>query len=373
MMLRVPLCDLAPQHEATAFETNEAIRRVISSQRFILGPEVAAFEEEFSEKLGIPYTIGVASGSDAIALALLAVGVVPGDGVVTTPYTFVGTASAIERIGAVPVFVDVVPGGVQIDPISVNYALETTDVKVGAVLAVHLFGQFGDVESLAEVANAHKVPLVEDAAQAFGATYDGKAAGAFGAAACYSFFPSKTLGAWGDGGAVATRDPLVAQRVRSLRAHGIDPETGVYAGAGDNSRLDALQAAILRVKLRHVSSWISGRRALADAYRRHFSAFAGDIVHPAEAAREHATFNPLVVRARDRDGLLAHLRSRNVEARAYYSRLLNTEPRFSSAVSFPTPHAVDAAETRIALPLYWGMTEEKVSYVVENVKSFYAR
>ena len=372
-MLRVPLCDLAPQHEAVAFETSDAIRRVVSSQRFILGPEVSAFEEEFSEKIGIPYTVGVASGSDAIALALQAVGVVPGDGVVTTPYTFVGTASAIARVGAVPVFVDVAPGGVQIDANAVNYALETSEVKVGAVLAVHLFGHFSEVDALAEVAKAHDVPLVEDAAQAFGATYDNKAAGAFGAAACYSFFPSKTLGAWGDGGAVVTRDPLVAQRVRSLRAHGIDAETGVYAGAGENSRLDALQAAILRVKLRHVSSWIAGRRALADAYRRHFSAFAGDIVTPAESARERATFNPFVVRARDRDALLAHLRSRNVEARAYYSRPLNAEPRFLSAISFPTPHAVNAAETRIALPLYWGMTEERVAYVVENVKSFYAR
>ncbi|MGH7285472.1 MAG: DegT/DnrJ/EryC1/StrS family aminotransferase [Polyangiaceae bacterium] len=373
MIFRVPLCDLAPQHDAIAFETSEAIKRVVSSQRFILGAEVSAFEEEFSEKIGIPFTVGVASGSDALALALLAVGVVPGDGVITTPYTFVATGSAIARVGAVPIFVDVVPGGVQIDAGAVSHALESLDVKIAAVIGVHLFGQFGDVAALAEVAKEHGVPLVEDAAQAFGATYGGKSAGAFGAAACYSFFPSKTLGAWGDGGAVVTRDPLVAQRVRSLRAHGVDPETQMYAGAGDNSRLDALQAAILRVKLRHVASWISGRRALADAYRRHFSDAAADIVHPAEAALERATFNPLVMRARARDELVAHLRIRNIEARAYYSRLLSEEPRFASAISFPTPHAADAAKTRIALPLYWGMTEERVASVVEAVKSFYAR
>lgn len=371
--MRVPLCDLAPQHEALKFEINEAVTRVVNSQRFILGPEVAAFEEEFSEKIGIPFTVGVASGSDALAFALLAAGVVPGDGVITTPYTFVATGSAISRIGAIPIFVDVVPGGVQIDVAAVKRALEHVEVKIGAIVPVHLFGQFGEMAELKELAFGYGVPIVEDAAQAFGSTYDGKSAGAFGTAACFSFFPSKTLGGWGDGGAVVTRDPIIAGRIKSLRAHGTDPETGAFAGAGDNSRLDALQAAVLRVKLRHVGGWIQARRALADAYRRHFSDAAADVVHPAQSSREVATFNPYVVRARDRDALLAHLKTRNVEARAYYSTLLTNEPRFSVALSFPTPHAEDAAKTRIALPLYYGMGEERVSYVVEAVKSFYAR
>lgn len=370
-MIKVPLCDLSAQHDAIAFETADAIKRVVANQRFILGEEVHAFEEEFSEKTGVAHTIGVGSGSDALALALLACGVQPGDGVITTAYTFVATASAIDRIGAIPVFVDVTPGGVQIDPAAVRAAFEASTIKIAAIVCVHLFGQFGDLAALAALATERGVPLVEDAAQAYGATYDGHAAGAFGTAACYSFFPSKTLGAWGDGGAVVTNDENVAARMRSLRAHGIDRATGEYAGAGDNSRLDAIQAAILRIKLRHVGSWIKSRRALADAYRRHFSS-SSHIVHPNEHAREVGTFNPLVVRADERDGLVAHLRSRGIEARVYYGRPLTLEPRFANAVKHDVTHATEAGKSRVALPLYFGMTEEKVGVVCDGINSFYS-
>jgi len=373
--MRVPLCDLEPQHEAVVDETALAISRVVASQRFILGEEVSSFEQEFAAKIGASYAVGVGNGSDAIALSLLALGVGPGDGVVTTPYTFVATGSAIARIGAVPIFADVEANGVQLDAAAVADVIASATIPIRAIVVVHLFGFAADLTALEQVAKKNGIPIVEDAAQAYGTRIDGKSAGTFGAAGCFSFFPSKTLGAWGDAGAVVTGDAAVADRLKSLRAHGFDRARG-YVGAGDNSRLDAIQAAVLRVKLRHVSGWIAARRKLVDVYRSHFldkSDVIGSFVEmPEERAGEHATFNPLVIVAERRDELATHLHDGGIEARAYYTQLLSAEPRFASSPASSTPHAQAAANSRLALPLFFGMTRAQVDYVVEAIAAFYS-
>ena len=383
--MRVPLCDLAPQHDAVATETAVAIQRVVHSQRFILGEEVSSFESQFAEKIGVSYAVGVASGSDAIALVLTAAGVKAGDAVVTTPYTFVATGSAIARVGAVPIFVDVEKDGVQMDAAAVEDAITHATRPVRAIVVVHLFGFAADIAALSAVAKKFDVPLIEDAAQSFGTTINGKSAGTFGAAGCFSFFPSKTLGGWGDGGAVVTNDAALADRLRSLRAHGFDRARNAYVGAGDNSRLDAIQAAVLSVKLKHVDEWIAARRRSIDAYRSHFKALcdlrehvprdsrglSSDIEMPEERAGEHATFNPLVVRAKNRDALAGHLRDQGIEARAYYTRLLSAEPRFASSPKSHTPNAQEAADSRIALPLFFGMTAAQIAYVAGAIALFY--
>lgn len=373
--MQVPLCDLAPQQAVIAAKASAAVERVVASQKFILGETVTSFEREFAEKLGVSCAVGVANGSDALALALIAAGVSRGDGVVTTPYTFVATGSAIARVGAVPIFADVEKSGVQLSAASVDEAISNSPVPVKAIVVVHLFGFAADMSALAAVAADHDVPIIEDAAQAFGVRIQNKCAGAMSLAGCFSFFPSKTLGGWGDGGAVVSNDEAFAEKVASLRAHGFDRARRGYVGAGDNSRLDAIQAAVLGVKLKYVDSWIESRRKLVSAYRSHFLERSRDLERlielPTERADEHATFNPLVVRAKHRDALAAHLHDHGVEARAYYATLLSAEPRFSSSPKSDTPNAQEAADSRLALPLFFGMTEEQIAHVTSAIKIFY--
>jgi dTDP-4-amino-4,6-dideoxygalactose transaminase len=374
-MMRVPLCDLAPQQAALGDEVAAAVQRVVDSQQFILGETVSSFERRFAKKIGVSYAVGVGSGSDALALALIAAGVSAGDAVVTTPYTFVATASAIARVGAVPIFADVEKNGVQLAAAAVDEAISNSQLPVKAILAVHLFGFACDMNALTAVARDHDVALIEDAAQAFGTCIENKSAGTIGLAGCFSFFPSKTLGGWGDGGAVVSNDEVFAEKIKNLRAHGFDRARGSYVGAGDNSRLDAIQAAVLEVKLKFVGGWIEDRRKLVDSYRSHFLGRSRDLENVIETmderAGEFATFNPLVVRAKDRDALAGHLRDHGIEARAYYSRLLSAEPRFSSSPKSETPHAQVAADSRLALPLFFGMTEDQIAYVMNAIAAFY--
>lgn len=373
--MHVPLCDLAPQQAAIADEVNAAVSQVVASQKFILGEAVSSFERAFAEKIGVSCAVGVANGSDALALALIAAGVRAGDGVVTTPYTFVATGSAIARVGAIPIFADVEKDGVQISAAAIDEAISSSALPVKAIVVVHLFGFACDMNAVNAVAEDHDVPVIEDAAQAFGTHVQNKSAGSFGVAGCFSFFPSKTLGGWGDGGAVVSNDKSFAEKITSLRAHGFDRTRGGYVGAGDNSRLDAIQAAVLGVKLKYVSSWIESRRELVDSFRSHFKAISSDLENlvelPKERADEFATFNPLVVRAKNRDALAAHLRDQGVEARVYYGKLLSSEPRFSSSPKSHTPNAREAAESRLALPLFFGMTEEHVAHVTNAIAAFY--
>jgi dTDP-4-amino-4,6-dideoxygalactose transaminase len=373
--MHVPLCDLAPQQAVVGAEAAAAVARVVASQKFILGDSVASFERQFAEKMGVSCAVGVANGSDALALALIAAGVKPGDGVVTTPYTFVATGSAIARVGAVPIFADVEKDGVQLDAAAVDEAISKSALPVKAIVVVHLFGFAADIESLQAVATKHGVALIEDAAQSFGTTIGGKSTGAFGVAGCFSFFPSKTLGGWGDGGAVVSNNVAFGERIKSLRAHGFDRTLGEYIFAGDNSRLDAIQAAVLGVKLKYVDSWTLSRRKSVEQYRSHFLERSRDLESfvqlPTEHADEYATFNPLVVKAKNRDALAGHLHDHGVEARAYYTRLLSAEPRFASSPKSYTPNAQAAADSRLALPLFFGITEAQIAHVTNAVADFY--
>ncbi len=373
--MQVPLCDLAPQQAVIADEVALAVQHVVASQKFILGESVSSFERAFAEKIGVSQAVGVGNGSDALALALIASGVKPGDGVVTTPYTFVATGSAIARVGAVPIFADVEKNGVHISASAIDEAIATSTLPVKAVIAVHLFGFAADMSAIAEVARDHDAIVIEDAAQAFGTRVNDRCAGTMSQAGCFSFFPSKTLGGWGDGGAVVSNDEAFAEKIASLRAHGFDRTRGGYVGAGDNSRLDAIQAAVLGVKLKYVGLWIENRRKLVDSFRSHFLERSRDlanfVVLPKERSDEYATFNPLVVEAKDRNALSTHLRDHGVEARVYYGKLLSEEPRFSSSPKSHTPNAQQAADTRLALPLFFGMTEDQIAHVTNAIAAFY--
>jgi len=363
-MRRIPLVDLKAQHAALAGEVKAAVSAVIEQQSFILGETVARFERELAATMGRAEAVGVASCTDALRLALMALDVGPGDAVITTPLTFVASAEAIVRVGATPVFVDVEDDGFNLCPRRVAEMARTFrgPERLKAILVVHLFGACADMKGLLAVAGEHGLRVVEDAAQAIGATRDGTRAGAFGDVGCFSFFPSKTLGAWGDGGALITDDAAIAARVRRLRQHGV--VNGRVMEIGENSRLDALQAAVLSVKLRHLDAWCQKRREVAERYR----ALRGEVTLPFRAEAGD-TFNPFVVRTRDRDRVLGALRDQGIEARKYYDRILPEEPAFTAR-----PHrrgdlsnAERAARELLALPLYPELTEEDQATVIEAV------
>jgi dTDP-4-amino-4,6-dideoxygalactose transaminase len=365
-MRRIPLVDLKAQHAALAGEVKAAVSAVIEQQSFILGETVARFERELAATMGRAEAVGVASCTDALRLALMALDVGPGDAVITTPLTFVASAEAIVRVGATPVFVDVEDDGFNLCPRRVAEMARTFrgPERLKAILVVHLFGACADMKGLLAVAGEHGLRVVEDAAQAIGATRDGTRAGAFGDVGCFSFFPSKTLGAWGDGGALITDDAAIAARVRRLRQHGV--VNGRVMEIGENSRLDALQAAVLSVKLRHLDAWCQKRREVAERYRT----LADHVVLPFRARGSGDTFNPFVVRTRERDRVLAALRDQCIEARKYYDRILPDEPAFATR-----PHhrgdlsnAERAAGELLALPLYPELTEEEQSIVIREVQ-----
>ena len=294
-----PFLDLKAQFAGIRDEVMAAIAETMQSQRFILGPEVERLESEIADYVGCDFAVACASGSDALLLALMALGVGVGDEVITTLFTFVATAGAIVRLGATPVFVDIDPTTYNLDPAEVANAV-TRNTK--AILPVHLFGLSADMPAIMKVANEDGIPVVEDAAQALGATCYGRQAGNIGAVGCFSFFPSKNLGAAGDGGMMTTNDPELADRLRLLRVHGSKKKYHCEV-LGVNSRLDALQAAILRVKLRHLESWTRQRRENADRYRALFAAYGltNRVILPVEADEMRHVYNQFVIRVPERD------------------------------------------------------------------------
>jgi len=349
-----------------------AVRDVVTDQVFILGDRVAEFERRFADYVGARHVLGVASCTDALRLALMALGIGPGDAVITTPFTFVASVEAIVRVGATPVFVDVDAQSVHLSPDAVAECIRgwRGPERLRAILVVHLFGACADTKALAEIAAAHDLRLVEDAAQALGAVRDGVGAGARGHVGAFSFFPSKTLGAWGDGGALVTSDDAVAARVRRLRQHGI--ERGRVVEIGENSRLDALHAAVLGVKLRHLDAWIAARRAAALRYRELLSGLEGVEFF---RALDSGTHNPFVVRVRDRDGVLSALREQGIDARAYYDQPIPDEPAFRTV-----PHhrgvlveAEKRARDALALPLCANIRAEAQGEVVEALRAALSR
>ncbi len=366
----VPLLDLQAQYAPLRESLIEAVTRVCDSQRFIMGPEVSALEEELATLLGVRHTVAVSSGTDALLLALMALGVTTGDEVVTTAYSFFATAGAIARVGARPVFVDIEPTTFNIDPAAVARAVSP---RTKAILPVHLFGLSAEMAPILAEATRAGVPVVEDAAQAIGATYGGRAVGGVGLAGCFSFFPSKNLGAFGDAGLLTTGDEAMAARARLLRMHGMEPKY-YHPAIGGNFRMDAIQAAVLRVKAPHLGAWTEARRINAARYARLFRerGLLERVGLPVEPAGRRHIFNQFVIRVDERDGLKRHLDALGIGSEIYYPVPFHLQPCFAGlryrVGDFP--HAERAARESLAIPIYSELTSEQQETVVEAIAQF---
>jgi dTDP-4-amino-4,6-dideoxygalactose transaminase len=368
---RVPLLDLKAQYASIKDEIRAAIDRVLESQHFILGPEVEALEKEVAAYSQCEFAIAVSSGTDALLVALMALEIRPGDEVITTPYSFFATAGVIARLGARPVFVDIEPTTFNINPGLVSAAVTS---RTRAIMPVHLFGRCADMGPIMKVAAEHKLVVIEDAAQAIGARDDyGRRAGTIGDAGCLSFFPSKNLGAFGDGGMVITNDASLAEMLRILRVHGGKPKY-YHQIVGGNFRLDAIQAAVLRVKLGYLGAWTKARRANAERYQALFEEMRllGRAVPPKDVPGH--IYNQFVVRFDDRDGLQEFLKKRGVGSEIYYPVPLHLQPCFEylGHRKGDFPQAEAAAGESLALPIYPELTENMTTSVVEAISSYYA-
>lgn len=366
----VPLLDLKAQYEPLRTEILEALIRVCDSQRFILGPETQALERELAEMLGVVDAIGVSSGTDALLVAMMALGIGAGDEVITSTYSFFATAGCITRLGARPVLVDIDPATYNIDPAGVARALTS---KTKAIIPVHLYGQCADMDALLATAAGAGVPVIEDACQSIGATWRGRQSGSMGRTGCFSFFPSKNLGAFGDGGLVTTQDPAFAAEIRLLRGHGAQRRY-YHDRVGGNFRLDELQAAVLRVKAPHLAGWTAARRRNADRYRAMFAAQGlTGVVLPVEQPGAFHIYNQFVVRLPQRDAVKDHLQASGIGCEVYYPVPFHLQECFRdlghSAGAFP--EAERAAAESLALPIYGELTEAQQQHVVASIARFY--
>jgi dTDP-4-amino-4,6-dideoxygalactose transaminase len=367
----VPLLDLQAQYRPLRDEILAAIARVCDSQRFILGPEVDALEAELAATIGVGHAVAVSSGTDALLLALMALGVTAGDEVVTPVYSFFATAGTIARLGARPVFVDIDAATYNIDATQVRLAITP---RTKAILPVHLFGLAAEMDPVLEAAARAGIPVVEDAAQAIGARYGQQPVGGLGAFGCFSFFPSKNLGAFGDAGLVTSNDATLAARARLLRTHGMEPKYYHHA-IGGNFRMDALQAAVLRVKAPHLARWTEARRANADRYRALFAAagLLDRVGLPVEPAGRHHVFNQFVIRAPRRDALRARLAEASIGTEIYYPVPFHLQPCFAylghRAGDFPV--AERAAAESLALPIYGELTADQQQAVVAAIQEHF--
>jgi len=371
--MKVPLLDLTEQNSKLRPEIEAALGRVLDTNGFILGSEVKALEEELAAYCGTKHAIGCASGSDALLLALMALDVKPGDEVITTPYSFFATVSAITRLGAVPVFVD-------IDPATYNLDVAQVEAKITprtkAIQPVHLYGQCVDMAALREVASKHGIRLVEDAAQAIGAEENGVRAGAMSEIGCFSFYPSKNLGGMGDGGFMTTNDDELAEKLFALRVHG-SKERYYHKWVGLNSRLDGFQGAVLRVKLPYLDSWSDKRKANADLYRELFTnaGLTEQISLPFERENVRHIYNQYVVRIPGRrDELRDFLTEAGIGTDIYYPVPLHLQECFEYVGyrSGDMPESERAAAETLALPIYPELTSEQQEYVVENITKFFS-
>ena len=369
--LQFDFLDLKAQFAEIRGEIMAALTRVMESQIFILGKEVQSFEEEFASAFDAKHAISCASGSDALVLALMAAGIGPGDEVITTPFTFVATAGSIARVGAKPVFVDVDPVTFNINPDGISAVASS---RTRAIMPVHLFGLSSDLTQIIELAEQSGWIVIEDAAQAVGARYKGNYAGNFGHFGCFSFFPSKNLGGAGDGGMVTTQDPEFAERLRLLRVHGSRKKYH-HEILGTNSRLDALQAAVLRVKLRHLQEWTLARQARARRYRELFDHFglSNVVALPPEPPPEYFhVYNQFSIRCPERDQLRENLRNHGIPTEVYYPLPLHLQPAFSYLGYKPGqfPQAELVSNQVLALPVSPELTEARQESVVEAIAKF---
>ena len=369
----VPLLDLDAQHRPLRDALVAAMTRVADSQRFIMGPEVDALERELAEMLGIRHAVAVSSGTDALLLALMALDIKAGDEVVTPTFSFFATAGAVARLGARPVFVDIDPVTFNLDPAQTAAAITT---RTRAIIPVHLFGLCADLDPIMDAANRAGVPVVEDAAQAIGATYKTRSAGGIGAFGCFSFFPSKNLGAFGDAGLVTANDDALAGRARLLRNHGMQPKYYHHL-VGGNFRMDALQAAILRVKAPHLAEWTHARRRNAERYRCLFKDAGLDamITLPQEPAGDRHIFNQFVIRTPERDALKRHLDQQGIGNEIYYPVPFHLQPCFAylGYQRGAFPNAERAAGECLAIPIYGELTAAQQQAVVSTIAEFVHR
>jgi dTDP-4-amino-4,6-dideoxygalactose transaminase len=381
--MRVPLLDLKAQYATIKDEIREAVDRVLEGQQFIMGPEVAALERAVADYVGARHGIGMSSGTDALLAALMALGVGPGDRVITPAYSFFATGGVIVRLNAVPVFADIDPASYNMSPASLEKAWAALDrsaqQRVKAIVPVYLFGQCADMARILEFARRVKVPVIEDAAQAIGTVYrDGRFAGTLGAMGCFSFFPSKNLGGIGDGGMVVTDDEALAERLRLLRNHGAKPKY-YHKIVGGNFRLDTLQAAVLLVKLRHLDAWHKARQEHADLYRELFrqAGLVGqvglpEVVDAVPGVRAHI-YNQFIIRSAKRDALRDFLTAQGVGTEIYYPVPFHLQECFADLGCRPGdfPESERAAQETLALPVYPELTTEQQAYVVDRIAAFH--
>jgi len=381
-LMDVPMLDLSRQYAGLRDEFLAAITRVCDSQQYILGSEVTAFEREFASFCGTADSIACASGTDALWLGMAAANISQGDSVITTPFSFFATASTIVRAGARPVFVDIDPETLNIDPAKVDQALRTSAPNRHAVMPVHLYGQCADMDALGQLAQEFKLAIIEDAAQAAGATWNGKPAGSLGTAAAFSFYPTKNLSAFGDAGIVTTSDPLLAERTRLLRNHGAR-QRYFHDEIGANSRMDSIQAAVLRVKMTHLPDWNNARRARAATYDLLLTSSGLTKVGANQPApvvllktrkQAHHIYHQYVIRVQQREKLRDFLKERGVGSEVYYPVPLHLQKCFGylGYLKGDLPEAELAAEEVLALPMFAELQESEQRYVVESIAEFYS-
>lgn len=370
----VPLLDLKLQYRALKTELDDALIRVASTQALILGPEVDALERDCAAYLGVKHAIGVSSGTDALVMAMMALNIGPGDEVITPTFSFFATAGAVVRVGATPVFVDVEPVTMNVHPEAIRAAITP---RTKAIVPVHLFGQSADMDAIMAIANEHNIPVVEDAAQAIGTQYkDGRRVGSIGLMGCFSFYPTKNLGAFGDAGLMTTNDDALAVRLKQLRNHGMEPRY-YHAFVGGNFRIDAIQAAVLNVKLPHLAAWHEGRRRNAAIYDALFAAANIPVVTPINAyastgfADVHI-YNQYTIVVDDRDGLRAFLQERGIGTEVYYPVPFHKQECFasvpSSAQAFPV--ADHLAARVLSLPIFPELERHQLEEVVATIAEY---
>lgn len=365
----IPFLDLKAQFAEIRGEVLEAVTRVLESQHFILGPEVDALEREFAKYVGVEFAIGCASGSDALLLAQMAIGIESGDEVVTSPFTFGATAGSIARLNARPVFVDIRPDTFNLDEQQLEAAITS---RTRAIMPVHLFGVPANMDVVLEIARRYDLAVIEDAAQAIGARWKERRVGSLGTCGCFSFFPSKNLGGAGDGGMITTNDPQLAQRLRTLRVHGARKKYR-YDLLGINSRLDALQATILRVKLRYLENWTTGRRRNAENYRELFAKYDLRLALPCSPANSFHVYNQYSIRAPRRDELQSYLRDRGISTEVYYPSPLHVEPAFAylGYRNGDFQNAERCCREVLSLPIFPELTLDCQRAIVATIASFY--
>ncbi|MFV2049826.1 DegT/DnrJ/EryC1/StrS family aminotransferase [Metabacillus sp. YM-086] len=368
--MKVPMLDLSEQYATLRDEMLQTLDEVMKSSRFILGDNVKKLEQDVATYSNVPYGIGVANGSDALHIALQASGITAGDEVITTPFTFFATAGAIARCNATPVFVDIDPVTFNIDPSKIE---EKITEKTKAIIPVHLYGQLADMNLIMEIAKKHNLYVIEDAAQAIGATYKGNTVGQLSDAAIYSFFPTKNLGAYGDAGMIVTKHEDLAEKMRVIRVHGSKPKYYHHV-LGYNSRLDEMQAAILNVKFPHLDDWSEKRRKIANRYTELLKASLGEqVVTPVEVEGNYHVFHQYTIRVEKRDELQKFLGEQGVSTMIYYPQPLHLQPVFKDLgyKEGDFPITEKAAKEAISLPMFPELTEEQQQYVVECVTKFY--